>query len=225
MTVQQLEEMTGTGSMGTMTASVVPVLYGPGAANMQRRRKKFRDLKKQPTATKESLLDNLLGEDSSLFPDDAIELGTTQSKPGDKKEGPEFPVYSGGKLLDPSICLVAPDATPRGNLPIDPSAVPQPPAPAAITPPVALPASPVQPPPQVQPSIPSQNASANVVQTLLGHPTESYATPHELQLTENMPSGYNVLAAAMTPGLPMPDHKHDPDASRKLMENVRRFIV
>lgn len=190
-------------------------------------------------------ISGLLGEDQSLFPK---EVTTVDGQPGKDEKvtqqatsqpatEPALPAYAQGTIepmLNPTVCLVAPDVTPDAVTPIDPADVPHPPV---VAPPPAPTTEPGQP--TKVGGTEDSKKDVSVLQTILGRRPQGPEAPsvesvHIPGITdvvvENVdgsagsPTGYNVMAAAMSPGLPMPDPVQDPAATARLLQNVRRFI-
>lgn len=220
-----------------MNNDVAPVLSSGVAA-------KRRAQAAQKPASFDSMFSAMLGEnssESSFFPDSAkeyakpesVDKGQPQATATPANNEPQFPVYPGEPLISPAVALVAPDVTPDALLPIDPSEVPQPPGGGPEM--VELPDLSVD-----------QEQSSPVLQTILGRRPQGPAAPAQesvppptiplhipgipsapsVNLNEdgvpNPGSNYNIIAAGMTPGIPMPDHVVNPNSGRRLFEVLRR---
>jgi hypothetical protein len=169
------------------------------------------------------------------------------------KTGPELPVYANGDqepLLSPVVALVAPDVTPDALVEIDPSDVPHPPVEKIEEPEVSRsvdgnknrtaldtilgkppplkpenPARPLESPAGPAPT--PQSAPHLDVEAML-HRMQLQNTP-QISLEESeegepiISSGYDVIAAGMTAGIPMPEPKHNPNGTTKMVENTRKF--
>lgn len=171
------------------------------------------------------------------------ELKSTSGQP----ENPSYADADDGTpeaMLSPAVCLVAPDVTPDAIIPLDPADVPHPPT-------VDQPAHPLNS--QVGATANSLSNSP-VLQTLLGKPRPSApptnpapAAAESVQPAVSPPpatalpgiemapgvfvgessggdTGYSVIAAAMSPGIPMPSHRVNPEGMTQMLANVRRFL-
>lgn len=177
-----------------------------------------------------------------MFPDNAVTVDGEPS-PQEKKAvttnatsqpstEPQLPAYANGgiePMLNPTVCLVAPDVTPDAVVPIDPSDVPH----LAITDPAPT----TQTAPGQAPSVGSTEDSkknVTVLQTILGKRTHGPEAPELSQESVHIPGitdvtpisegNYNIMAAAMTPGVPMPPPEHNPNGINQMLSNVRRFL-
>ena len=197
------------------------------------------------------MVDQLMGlkedRDGSVIPDDAKEIKTLEkSDHGLNLDAPEIPgqkirnPYSGEEpLILPAASLVAPDVTPEGIFPLDPSQLPgadQGRAPAA---PLAPAASGNVPPPangdaalKVLLGKPAAPAASGIA-----GPTPASATTSDKMSTESamahlpgIPTPGAVAAATtsvsgdslLSPNQPMPDHQETD--IKGVMETYSRFI-
>lgn len=231
----------------TTTGDVAPVQVSG--------RKKLRGRPGRPTRPqrKKSTVETLLGEDDSIFPDDAKEIEVGQANDNipmtaaakevaNPTKQPTNPNYADGlpePLMSPVVALVAPDVTPDAMVELDPTDVPQP----------------IEPEPKfdISHSVDSDR-NREVLNTILGKeiPNERPNPPVPVEVprptpppsvanVENLMSqmglqlpgnplnegdtGYNVVAAAATPGIPMPEHRASTQESiSKVFNFARKFI-
>lgn len=143
-------ESTMTTSMGTNVAGPAAIMQAPLLDKPKAKRSKLADLLSKRKLRQEAA-------SQSVIPADANPDGTASAgQGGQSKEAPVAgkPSSDIEPLLPTSIALVAPDTTPYGDKPLDPSQVPQP-------------ATPVQSQP-VQPTKPAAPAETDVLRTLIG---------------------------------------------------------
>lgn len=109
----------------SMTADVAPTLVGVAPEIMARRRESVNGPVKKPLK-KKSAIESILGEAevTSLVPDDAEDLHSSEEIEAKNKSEVEVEVLGSEDLLEPALAIVAPDTTPNAARELDPSLVP-----------------------------------------------------------------------------------------------------
>lgn len=165
------------------------------------------------------------GGSRSIIPDDATPIDASQLG-AEASLSAQVDMPPQDDFIPTSAALVAPDVTPNLRIPLEPSLAPaaQSPAPTAVDTILARPSQPT-------PAPATQTAHAPNVESMLrmmGVSPEAAPVPAPLgegASAASAPSApYDAVAASMTPGIPMPEHRHDPESARKLFEATRSFI-